>query len=232
MTSRQLLLQAKEKQDFDDRINNYKNKKKGKKGDTDKVLEEEHERFVKYVQPFNEKNVPISDSEMRNHIKESFREKKDLDFLVANSNNSAYDNLIDELQRSKEYNDALAKMKQDIKIKRKLRGKERTRKGIPLNDKYYFIIVKAHKTKSGTRVSSHRRYYSTTTGKQVQTGKLMKYIEVRQTQPTEIRKIHRIELIRKESMNRQIKIKEKAKLQLLLEKKREREKINRLKSRK
>jgi len=194
MTSRQLLLIANQKKQHDSKYTNYKNKKSGKRGDTDKVLEEEHERFVKYVpMTFEEgEKVPVTDYEFREHIKKKFGKKRDLDFLMDNTNDDAYANLIKDLQNQEAYNQALARQKRWIKIHRKTKYGTNQRVGVPVNDKTYYIVVKAHTDKNGHRIQAQRRYYSVTTGKQISKGRLSRYVDLNTLGGIEMTRIERI----------------------------------------
>jgi len=184
----------------------YKNTGTGKHWTANKTLVEEHERFVQYVDlDFKEKKIPISNEEIRHEIKKSFYSPKypDLGWLGDYSDDSAYDNLIEDVKTSPEYLNAINKIKEDIKIRRKT--KTRIRKGIKINDKYYYQIV-FPKTKEGKKQTPYRRFYSINTGKQIKTKKANKYMDLFATE-TLIEKRNAVDKMRKSKSN---KIKKKS----------------------
>ena len=227
MTSHQMLLLNHNKRAFADRNTNYSNKKSGKNGNTDGVLEDEHERFVKYIpMDYEQGKMPVTDDEWRAHIKKSFGKKTDLNFLKENVHDSAYDNLIADLQAGEQYNQQLAEQKRWIKINRKNKqGYNKQRSGIPINKKTYYIVIKARKDKSGKRVSAYRRYYSTNTGKQISGGKLSRYVDLTSIGTIELNRIERIKHMKKHD-------KEKSSFQKFSQKKKAEQRIKRLRGKK
>ena len=148
---------------------------KSKHWTADKELQDSHERFIKYIDlDFNKKDVPITDDEIRKHIKKSFRNKADLIFIEEYASDSSYDNLINDVYDSKEYQKSIESKQTSIKIQKKTKTQER--KGIKVSKNYYYVIVKPRKNKDGTKVSAQRRFYSIKTGKQVKTKNVTKYI--------------------------------------------------------
>jgi hypothetical protein len=215
LTTRQLLLLQKEKQNHNSKTTTYKNRVSGKKVPTDKVLEEEHERFVKYIDADYGEKPPVTDYEMRKHIKKSFSRRKDLDFLAENVSDDAYNNLIADIQNQDTYNKAVAEQQRWIKIKRRTKYGTNQRTGIPLNDKYYYKIVKARKDKKGHRVSSYRIYYSSSSGKRIKQGRLAKYIEFLPQENVKMTRIERIQHLRKKPIRKRLTKREKIKKEFI-----------------
>jgi len=147
----------------------------GKHWTPEKEIIENHERFLKYVDlNFKNKDVPITDGEIRKHIKKSFRDDDGLSFMAEYLNDYAYDNLITDVFDSKEYQKSLESKQTSIKIKNKTRKQERT--GIKVSKNYYFVVIKSRKNKDGKKVSAQRRFYSIKTGKQVKTKNVNYYM--------------------------------------------------------
>jgi len=176
--------------------------KNGKKSPTaDEILEDEHERFVEYVDlDFKKQNrVPVTDNEIRELIKKSFKADTELKFIEKDADDESYNRLIADIQQTQAYLDAINKVKEDIKIKRKTQTQ--TRKGIKLNEKYYYIVIKPHNTKTGSRVQAYRRFYSITTGKPIKTRNINRYIETLPTENKELTRFDKIKNMKKSKLS-------------------------------
>jgi len=175
MVQTKLFLLDKQKKAHSQHKTSFIKNGKSKHWTADKELQDSHERFVKYIDlDFKKKDIPITDDEIRKHIKKSFRNKADLIFIEEYASDSSYDNLIKDVYQSKEYNDAVISKQTSIKIKNKTRKQERT--GVKVNKNYYYIVIKSRKNKSGKHISAQRRFYSIKTGKQVKTKNVDKYM--------------------------------------------------------
>lgn len=188
------------------------NKKQGgtKSWTANQDLTEQHERFLEYVDlDFKEKRVPISDNEIRYTIRKSFNQGKyaDLSWIDRYSDDFAYNNLIEDVRNSPQYLSAINKLQEDIKTKRR---KYKVRKGIKINDKYYYKII-FPKNKEGKKLTPYRRFYSVTSGKEIKTRKANRYMDIFATEYL-IEKRDAIAKMRKSKRNNE-SIKQKIKRQ-------------------
>lgn len=154
-------------------MNNNSNSSKKKSSSTnspDRVLEDEHERLIEYVDTdFKGKDIPKTDEEMREHIQNSFAKDPQLRFLKQTASNNSYSLLIDDIFQTTQYQNALKSSQQNIQLK----NKKKTRKGFIVNNRLFFIVVE-RKAKTGEK-HYYRRYYNTKDGKQVKTKNIHKY---------------------------------------------------------
>jgi hypothetical protein len=171
--------QMKQKQDMQKR--NYKLKKSGTGKPTPiEIIEDEHERVIKYVDMDFKKqgtDIPITNDEILYHVRKSLERDPFFNWVSKETSDGSYYNVIEDVRKDTRYTSALAGLRTDIVIKKT----KRTRKGIPLNKNYFVVVRKGYVTKKGIKVSQTRIYYSTKNGKSVKKDKVEKYMKIRQS---------------------------------------------------
>lgn len=185
MTRKELYLKN-EKTKFSN--NHKKNKRTGFLYTEEEVLYDEHTRMMKYIDTtkINKENVPITKKEIREHIKKELKKDPSFDFIVENARDQAYEQLIYDIENSKEYNASL----NDRKIKVKIQKTGKYKKGIRLkpNGKYYFIQTKGYSRKSGVYVNPSRKYFSSVNGRPIHKEKIEAYLDFVPTQIIPLKK--------------------------------------------
>ncbi len=172
MVSKKMFLK-KERKKYETSKSEYTKKGRGNRED---YVESRMEKYVNY-DTLSRKNVPLTDMEIRNFIRDTVTEDPKLSFLK-DQDEQNWDKLIPKFKKNSRYNKSLNELIEDINIEDT--GKLRRGIKVPKSKNYYFIVVKGYTFKNGKskgkRVGSYKRYYNVKTGRVIGTDKVEKYM--------------------------------------------------------
>lgn len=150
---------------------NFKSSKGKSTFTPDEALVSDYKRLSKYVSiKFDKDEKVLTDSDLRDYVKKSFRKDPGLRFLESSvSRDSSYNNIIDHIRSSSDYVNYVKSIETEIKVKGKVR------RGIFFSGrKRYYIKVISPKSKTGKKLRPYLRYYQVKTGEQVKSSKVLK----------------------------------------------------------
>jgi len=184
MVNKKLFLKSEKR-----RLNSNVKKYNSRGSKTPTYVEERMNKYVDY-NGLNKNNVPTTNEDIRDYIINSVTDDPNLRFLKSQDRKD-WDIIVTQFKSNSKYLNVLESLKQDIIIK----DTNKQRKGIPLRETadYYFIVVRGRKIKQQPVI--YKRYYSTTTGKQVPTKKVEMFIDIKSS--NDMKDVEEIKSIKK-----------------------------------